>query len=329
MEQAGILVVEGVDIDLACKFAYETNTRARFVHRNVRDYTKVHLNKAWDENAIKVLVGCTPCQPFSSYTQGPRGNHRIKWVLLNKFADLITEAKPDIVSMENVTSLSLTATFKKFVRNLKKNGYWVSYSVVDCREYGIPQMRRRLVLLASRHASIEINAPTHPKKEQWLSVKSAIGKLPPLSAGHYLKSDPLHCASELSPINMKRIKASKPGGSWRDWPDELIAKCHKKASGKTYPGVYGRMTWDDPSPTITGQCFGFGNGRFGHPEQDRALSLREAAILQTFPKKYAFFPKDELPKVKIAGRMIGNSVPPLLGKVIGETIKNHAKVYIA
>ena len=114
---------------------------------------------------------------------------------------------------------------------------------------------------------------------------------------------------------MKRIKASKPGGTWKDWPEDLVAKCHTKESGKSYGGVYGRMEWDKPAPTMTTQCFGFGNGRFGHPSQHRAISLREAAIFQTFPKDYQFC--DGEFSIKSVGKMIGNAVPVRLGEVVG------------
>ncbi|MEK7357168.1 MAG: DNA cytosine methyltransferase, partial [Bdellovibrionota bacterium] len=120
-----------------------------------------------------------------------------------------------------------------------------------------------------------------------------------------------------------RIQHSKPGGSWRDWPDELIAKCHRKKKGRTYPSVYGRMKWDAPSPTITTQFYGFGNGRFGHPEQNRAISLREGSILQTFPRDYVFVKPGDEYRFKVIGRLIGNAVPVRLGEVIGNTIKLH------
>tara|TARA_Y100001001_G_C7877099_1_gene263295 strand:- start:333 stop:695 length:363 start_codon:yes stop_codon:yes gene_type:complete len=116
------------------------------------------------------------------------------------------------------------------------------------------------------------------------------------------------------------MRAAKPGGTWRDWPESLRAECHRRATGKTYPGVYARMTWDDPAPTMTTQCFGFGNGRFGHPEQDRAISLREAAILQSFPESYEFLPTAEKPNMKEVGRWIGNAVPVELGRAIGNAI---------
>jgi len=128
---------------------------------------------------------------------------------------------------------------------------------------------------------------------------------------------------------LKRIKASTPGGTWRDWPKTLVAECHKKHSGDTYPSVYGRMEWDTPSPTITTQCFGYGNGRFGHPEQDRAITLREAAILQTFPHNYHFLRAGEAVRFSVLGRLIGNAVPVRLGEVVGETLIKHVRQHIA
>ena len=122
---------------------------------------------------------------------------------------------------------------------------------------------------------------------------------------------------------MKRIKQSRPGGTWRDWPEKLRANCHRKESGKTYPSVYGRMEWNKPAPTMTTQCYGYGNGRFGHPEQDRAISLREAAIIQSFPKKYKFFNKNSDISFSHLGTLIGNAVPPKLGEAIGECIIKH------
>lgn len=323
LELAGIEVVEGVDIDPACRYPYEANTKARHVQKNVHEYQASELRQAWGNAEYRVLVGCAPCQPFSTYTQGNRGTYKTKWVLLNKFADLVVDAKPDIVSMENVTPLERTLTFCEFVQRLKQEGYHVSHSVVDCRHYGAPQMRRRLVLLASRFGSITMIEPTHPNPENWATVEEVIGDLPVIEAGSTDVDDHLHRSSRLSGLNLMRIKASKPGGTWKDWPHKLIAKCHRKESGKTYLGVYGRMKWEKPSPTITGQSFGFGNGRFGHPEQDRAISLREAAILQTFPPNYTFVKPGGAPAMKAVGRMIGNAVPPTLGKAIGLSVARH------
>ena len=122
---------------------------------------------------------------------------------------------------------------------------------------------------------------------------------------------------------------SEQGGTWRDWPDELVAQCHRQESGNTYSSIYGRMKWDTPSPTITTQCFGFGNGRFGHPEQDRAISLREAARLQTFSDDYKFVHPDGPHPIKAIGRFIGNAVPVDLAQIIAISIKNHLKMYFS
>jgi len=158
--------------------------------------------------------------------------------------------------------------------------------------------------------------------ENYLTVRQAIGGLPRLENGQASQTDPLHFCSKLSEINLKRIRNSRPGGTWREWDTSLQLKCHKKKSGNTYIAVYGRMVWDTPSPTITTQFYGYGNGRFGHPEQDRAITLREGALLQSFPTEYVFAPDDEEVSIKTLARHIGNAVPPRLGEVIGQSIIN-------
>ena len=168
-----------------------------------------------------------------------------------------------------------------------------------------------------------------PTQKQPKTVRQAIGRLRPLDAGQSAPRDRLHAASTLSEKNLQRIRVSKPGGTWRDWPEDLVADCHRAASGKTYPGVYGRMEWDKPAPTMTTQCYGFGNGRFGHPEQDRAISLREAAILQSFPRDYAFVPDDGEVSFTALGRLIGNAVPVDLGRAIARSINSHLASVVA
>jgi DNA (cytosine-5)-methyltransferase 1 len=180
------------------------------------------------------------------------------------------------------------------------------------------------VVIASRLGPIELLPATHFHK-RITTVREALAGLPPLGAGEMYEFDRIHQASDLSPLNLKRIRASKPGGTWRDWPHGLVADCHKKKTGKTYPSVYGRMSWDEPAPTITTQFFGFGNGRFGHPDQDRAISLREGAILQSFPLGYRFTPPDKPVHTKTIGRLVGNAVPVRLGEIIGRSFVNHVK----
>jgi DNA (cytosine-5)-methyltransferase 1 len=137
----------------------------------------------------------------------------------------------------------------------------------------------------------------------------------------------LHRCRRLNDINLKRIKATPYGGSWHDWPEEIMLECHKRDSGKSFGSVYGRMKWNEPSPTITTQCTGLGNGRFGHPSQNRAISIREAALLQTFPIDYRFFPDEKTISITKASRYIGNAVPPRLGEIIAESIKRHLSKY--
>ncbi len=319
--KAHIQVKAGYDIESACKFPYEVNNKgAVFICKDVQQVTKEEIESHYSKGAIRLLAGCAPCQPFSTYNQGKDTKNDKKWPLLYAFARLIKEVKPELVTMENVPDVTKHEVYHDFVKNLEEQGYQVWAKAVLCADYGVPQMRRRHVLLASRIGKVELIAPTH--KDKHVTVREAIGNLPKIEAGQTHSSDLLHRSAALSELNLKRIKASVPGGSWRDWPEELVANCHKKSSGETYGGVYGRMEWDKPAPTMTTQCFGFGNGRFGHPEQNRAISLREAAIFQSFPRDYQFFDCNQRQNNGAIGRMIGNAVPVALGQAVGQSFMN-------
>lgn len=321
LEKAGIDVKLGIDIDPACEYAYTKNNRAAFLKKSVDDVCGSELMTSFKDSDYKLLAGCAPCQTFSTYNQKADSSDK-RWWLLLQFSRLIRETAPELVTMENVPGLMEQDVFKEFVDSLKKSNYRVDINVVDCSEYGLPQQRNRLVLLASKLGPIKLLSPIEFGRRK-LSVKEAIGKLPPINAGSVCPKDPLHQCSSLTPRNYQRMLASVPGGTWRDWPEELVASCHKKKSGKTYPGVYGRMVWDKPAPTITTQFYGFGNGRFGHPEQNRAISLREGAILQSFPRNYKFVAKGDPISKTVLGRLIGNAVPVRLGELIGESILKH------
>jgi len=328
---AGIPVAAGYDIENVCRHAYEYNNNgAKFITANVGELDGETLANHYPKNHVRILVGCAPCQPFSRYTQGLDTKADTKWSLLHEFARLVRELKPDIVSMENVPELQRHSVFSDFLATLADEGFHFDKDeerrVVYCPDYGIPQHRRRLVLVASRFGPIELIPSTH-KPDSYRCVKDVLSELAPIAAGEAFTADPLHRSSQLSPLNLRRIRRSKPGGTWRDWPKELVAKCHSTKSGKTYPSVYGRMEWNKPSPTITTQFFGFGNGRFGHPEQHRALSLREGAILQSFPPTYQFIQSDDEYCFKTIGRMIGNAVPVRLGEIVGITIRKHLGKY--
>ena len=239
--------------------------------------------------------------------------------MLRHFARLAEGLKPHVISMENVPDLRRHRIFDEFVNRLGAAGYETTASVVFCPDYGIPQQRSRLVLFASLLGPIRILPPTYAAN-RYPTVRMAIGRLPALEAGKASPADALHRSSSLSPMNLRRIRASRPGGTWRDWDRELVAACHRRKKGKTYPSVYGRMEWDQPSPTITTQFIGFGNGRFGHPEQDRAISLREGAMLQTFPRATSSWSRVVilLQDNRATDRQRG---PVRLGEIIGETIK--------
>jgi DNA (cytosine-5)-methyltransferase 1 len=319
--RAGIDVRLGVDIDPACEYPYTSNNNAEFLLQPVEDLDADILQSYYGKEEIKLLAGCAPCQTFSTYNRNADDSDK-RWWLLLQFSRLINDLLPDVITMENVPQLVSQHVFKDFVADLIRNEYFVSYQIVNSAEYGVPQQRKRLVLLASKLGPISLLTSKElgikPK-----SVRDTLSALPALEAGARYSGDPLHCSSKLSEINMRRIRASRPGGTWRDWPQELLARCHAKESGKTYPSVYGRMTWDEPAPTITTQFFGFGNGRFGHPEQDRALSLREGAMLQSFPLEYSFVRTGEKIYHRTLGRLIGNAVPVALGEAIGNSIQSH------
>ncbi|MCF7222213.1 DNA cytosine methyltransferase [Lysobacter sp. TLK-CK17T] len=318
----GIQVTAGVDMDPACRYPYETNNRgARFIECDVESLSSEDIGELFPKDKHSLLAGCAPCQPFSTYAKGKDTSKDAKWKLLRSFANLVRKTQPDLVTMENVPQLPKHSIFDEFLSAF--NGYETWFGVVQCEDYGIPQRRRRLVFLASKLGPISLIKPTH--KDRQITVADAISCLPDIKAGEIHWNDSLHAAAGLTDINLRRIRQSRPGGSWQDWDADLVAACHRRDSGKTFNSVYGRMRWDKPSPTMTTLCYGFGNGRFGHPEQDRAISLREAALFQTFPKKYRFMPKGDAVNFRVIGRLIGNAVPVRLGEVIAISIAKHLK----
>lgn len=285
LQKAGIIVKAGIDLDDSCKFTYEINNKNIFINKSVKDLSGKELIQIYGDTKVKILVGCAPCQPFSQYQKNKKARSSHKdWVLLYEFLRLVAYASPDIISMENVPSLKNEKVFNDFVNTLKNMGYYVTYKVHNAAEYEVPQRRLRLLLLASKFGKIDFNKPTNSK----VTIREAIGDLKKISAGETNKIDPLHTCSSLSEINLKRIRQSKPNGTWQDWEEDILPSRYKKESGKSYKSVYGRMSWDDVSPTLTTQFYNYGTGRFGHPEQDRAISLREGALLQSFPQNYIF-----------------------------------------
>lgn len=325
LKQGGLNIIAGFDIDKTCEYAYTHNNGAQFFDTDISKVTKEQVLSLFGDSKIKVLAGCAPCQPFSSYAFKNKKKDPNKYDLLYQFGRLVEEVQPDIVTMENVpqiASFSLKNVLQDFVDLLENNHYHCSVKVVYCPDYGIPQTRKRLVLLASKFGDIKLISPTH-SKDNYVTVKDVIGDLPPLEAGETSDTDPLHRAKSLSPLNMQRIMHTPYGGSWKDWPKDLMLECHKSENGRSFGSVYGRMRWEKPAPTMTTQCTGLGNGRFGHPEQNRAITAREAALIQTFPQEYKFFADEEHVSIVKASRYIGNAVPPQLGFVIAQSIIRH------
>ena len=318
LKQAGLKGVVGIDADESCRYAYETNNAARFKSEDVSTLSIGDVRSLFDDNAeYTVLVGCAPCQPFSSLNRSGAGT---QWRLVEDFARIAVGVRPDVVSMENVPALRHHPVFQDLVSQLRAAGYSVWCDVVDCSRYGTPQKRKRLVVLASLREGIRLTEPTH---DSATTVRDAIGKLGPIAAGETSESDPLHRSAALSNLNLRRLRATPEGGSWKDWPEEIRLACHRKASGRSYPSIYGRLSWNEPAPTLTTQFHTLGTGRWGHPEQDRALSLREGALLQGFPADYAFTDPSSAVGIGETAKHIGNAVPVPLGRAIGVSLLSH------
>jgi len=323
LKEAGISIAAGIDIDEDCRFPFERNIGSRFVLKDVSVLSTAELAELFPASTVRVLAGCAPCQPFSAYTTKRRDVDE-RWQLLLEFLRLVQGVQPEVITFENVPRLVHLDLWQRFLKGLDEAGYHVNWRVVDANAYGVPQSRRRLVLLASRFGKIKFPYATRGAK---LTVRSAIGLLPALEAGGRSIHDVMHCSRALTAINLRRIRASRPAGTWREWPEDMKVSCHVTGESR-YPSVYGRMSWDKAAPTITTQFYGFGNGRFGHPEQDRALSLREGASLQSFPVDYEFVETGKRISFNRVGKLIGNAVPPALGRAVGEAIVNHVRYHI-
>lgn len=327
----GFDVVAGYDLDESCRYAYEANNNgASFISKDIKSVTAEELNTLYGDAKYKVLVGCAPCQPFSNHTQKTRkenqGNFKgDDYQLILEFVRLVEEVKPDFISMENVPQLERfqgdDEVLGLFKRRLAAAGYSEpTIKIVYCPDYGIPQHRKRLVLLASRQGKIDLLPATHDPSN-YVTVKQALKTVSRWMLRDDGGRDPLHTTTHLTEVNLKRIRASRPGGTWKDWPVELLPTCYTKKSGESYKSVYGRMRDDQPAPTITTQFYNYGTGRFGHPTEDRALTVREAALLQSFPLGYKIVPKGGIVSLSKVGRHIGNAVPVGLGEVIAKSIE--------
>jgi len=318
---AGIDVVAGYDRDGACQLTYEhNNPGARFVQADIKGLglSDLAIRRGSHGYDDVLFAGCAPCQPFSQQRKGdmPRRDA----TLLAEFGRLIEAALPGYVLMENVPGIANVegfSTFRRFLRILASHGYQYSFDILDAKCFGVPQNRRRLVLIAmkGRQPSLPI-AKFGGTLRPFRTVRDAISHFPPLKAGACHPRVPNHVAATISPLNLERLHFTPhDGGDRRSWPKRLRLDCHiGDYDGHT--DVYGRMALDAPAPTLTGRCHSISNGRYGHPTQDRAISLREAAALQTFPDGYEFFGSN-----KHIALQIGNAVPVRLAEALGKHIR--------
>lgn len=316
MHQADFKTQIAFEIDEIASKAYKLNhPDTTVITKDIREVSIAEIKRNLNGKTIHLLAGCPPCQGFSSMRRlnKKRSVNDKRNSLIMEYVRFVKALKPYTIMMENVPGLSEYYLFKSALKAFKSLGYEVDWKIVDVKNYGVPQSRERLVLVGSRLGKIEVAKPVEVKK----TVRQVIGNLPlpEKSADPIHKIFPVH-----TPKVQKRIELTpKNGGSRKDLPKEYSLKCHE-AKNVGFNDVYGRLRWDDYSTTITGGCLNPSKGRFLHPEQNRNISAREAALLQSFPPDYKF-PLDT-PKTNLA-LLIGNALPPNFSFIQSENIKQH------
>ncbi len=316
MHQASFRVQAAIELNDLAVSAYKLNhKKTKVIKSDIRDIKSEDLTQITENKKIHLLAGCPPCQGFSSVRRlnKKRSIKDDRNSLVMEFLRFVKELKPLTIMMENVPGLKDYYLFQKMVKELKDLGYNPKYKVVNIKDYGVPQNRKRLVLVGSLLGEIEVAEPTGER----VTVRDAIGKLESISR----TKDPLHkITAKHSEKIMEMIKLiPKDGGSRKDLPKKYLLECHKKEN-VGFNDVYGRLRWDDHSTTITGGCLNPSKGRFLHPKFDRVITPREAALLQSFPKDYKF-PTD-IDKTSLA-LLIGNALPPKFSYIQSENIKQH------
>jgi DNA (cytosine-5)-methyltransferase 1 len=314
----GIQVLAGVDNDAGLRDTYERNNKpSQFICQDVSDLDILAIRKKFGITGrdLVLYAACTPCQPFSTLNQ-MKGEDKRKTLLLT-FAAIVKESPPDFILVENVPGLNSVygkEVYQRFSDLLKDCGFNnVSSGFLDAQFYGVPQVRKRFILLASRHGKIDL---PKPNKRRIATVRQYIGGLAPIADGQEDKRVANHLSRKLQP-HLKRIILAVPkdGGSRSDVQDiSILLPCHRK-NPHVHKDVFGRMSWDKPAPTLTCRCADIYCGRFSHPEQDRGISLREAASLQTFPRSYVFYGN-----FMHVQKQIGNAVPVKLATKLGKKV---------
>ena len=324
--KAGIEPVVAVDFDADAAETYQRNfPQAEVFPSDIRGLEPSAVRDALEPagRAIRLFAGCAPCQPFAGHQQNPTRQDRRTGLLLT-FLRFVQRLQPELIFVENVPGLKRLSVsggpFAEFVEEIEED-YQVVHETITSADYGVPQLRRRLILLASRLGPIELPEPTHGPETGTAhrTVRDAIGFLPAIAAGEEHPTFSSHRASRLSDLNLQRIRATPEGGDRRNWPKSLWPDCHR-GDFRGHTDVYGRLNWDRPTPTLTTRCTSYSNGRFGHPEQDRALSDREAARLQTFPDEFEFSGS-----FVSQARQIGNAVPVVLAEHFGRLVIDHVR----
>lgn len=317
-------MLAGIDNDFSCKETYLANNRpAKFIHKDISDLSSDHLVNITDvsrDDDNLILVGCSPCQ-YWSRIQTNKTKSEATAFLLKEFQRFVYELNPGFILIENVPGIfkSRMSYLPSFLTFLASRDYHFDDGIINSNMFGVPQNRYRYVLIGTR-LSDGLFLPKGRKNEN-LVVRNFIGtknNFPRIKAGYRDNPTRMHTAALLSDKNLERIKRTPHDGgtreSWKDIKDLQIPAY--KGKDTIFRNVYGRMFWDQPAPTITTRFNSLSNGRFGHPEENRAISLREGATLQTFPKRYIF----KAPNQASIARQIGNAVPPALSKRLGKHI---------
>ena len=325
--KAGVNVLGGIDIDEECKETYTINNpESKFINADLKKLSFKTLEK---ELKVKrndkkmIFIGCSPCQYWSKIQTNKTKSEESK-NLLKDFQRFVEYFKPGFIVIENVPGILNRldeSPLKAFLDFLDGEKYHYKYKVINASHYGVPQTRRRFLLIASRITD-KIELPIADTKTKLPTVRKFIGdinKFKPIPASHKDPSNFLHTTAGISESNLKRLIITPHDGgtraSWKNTDLQIPAYIGKDNS---FQDIYGRMFWDKPGPTITTKFYSITNGRFGHPDQNRAISLREAATLQTFDTDYKFFSNSIASKA----RLIGNAVPPQLSKRIAASILN-------
>ncbi len=330
-QAAGIEMVFALDNDPDAKATFEENLAGiHYELTDIGDFDVQDLEPFIEKCAGHpiLLCGCAPCQPFTKQNTKAK-DVETKGTLLGEFQGFVERYKPELVFIENVPGMQSVqgkeGPFDSLITALERLDYHFDHRVEASQNFGVPQHRRRLVLVASRLGPISIPPATHgpgTRHPGYSTVREWIEDLPAIQAGETHPDDPVHRAANLSQLNLERIKALSEGEDRRKWPDELRLHCHTNGySGHT--DVYGRMWWDRPASGLTTRCISLSNGRFGHPTQHRAISVREAALLQTFPRDFTF--KGNLTSM---ARQVGNAVPVILAQHFGGRFNHHVEQYL-